>query len=155
MKFLIASIIGGIIGYLTNWIAIKMLFRPYEEKKIFGMKVPFTPGLIPKEKTRIAKSVGNAIGEHLLSSEIIVKSLCSENMNNRLKIWIRQKVYSLITTKKTLEDKFKEFLDYKYEYFITALKTSLSKLTINNLKNEKNRDKMKEIIKSHLKGAVE
>lgn len=147
MKFLIASIIGGVIGYLTNWIAIKMLFRPYEEKRIFGIKVPFTPGLIPKEKTRIAKSVGNAIGEHLLSSEIIVKSLCSENMNNRLKIWIRQKVYSLITTKKTLEDKFKEFLDYKYEYFITALKTSLSKLTINNLKNEKNRDKMKEIIK--------
>ncbi|HDK7175721.1 TPA: DUF445 family protein [Clostridium botulinum] len=150
MKFLIASIIGGIIGYLTNWIAIKMLFRPYEEKKILGMKVPFTPGLIPKEKTRIAKSVGNAIGEHLLSSEIIVKSLCSENMNNRLKIWIRQKVYSLITTKKTLEDKFKEFLDYKYEYFITALKTSLSKLTINNLKNEKNRDKIKEIIKIKL-----
>lgn len=121
-----------------------------KKKKIFGMKVPFTPGLIPKEKTRIAKSVGNAIGEHLLSSEIIVKSLCSENMNNRLKIWIRQKVYSLITTKKTLEDKFKEFLDYKYEYFITALKTSLSKLTINNLKNEKNRDKMKEIIKIKL-----
>ncbi|APH14527.1 hypothetical protein NPD5_2044 [Clostridium sporogenes] len=150
MKFLIASIIGGIIGYLTNWIAIKMLFRPYEEKRIFGMKVPFTPGLIPKEKTRIAKSVGNAIGEHLLSSEIIVKSLCSENMNNRLKIWIRQKVYSLITTKKTLEDKFKEFLDYKYEYFISALKTSLSKLTINNLKNEKNRYKMKEIIKIKL-----
>ncbi|AVP60783.1 MULTISPECIES: DUF445 family protein [Clostridium] len=150
MKFLIASLIGGIIGYLTNWIAIKMLFRPYEEKRIFGIKVPFTPGLIPKEKTRIAKSVGNAIGEHLLSSEIIVKSLCSENMNNRLKIWIRQKVYSLITTKKTLEDKFKEFLDYKYEYFITALKKSLSKLTINNLKNEKNRDKMKEIIKIKL-----
>ncbi|APF28783.1 hypothetical protein NPD7_3038 [Clostridium sporogenes] len=150
MKFLIASIIGGVIGYLTNWIAIKMLFRPYEEKRIFGIKVPFTPGLIPKEKTRIAKSVGDAIGEHLLSSEIIVKSLCSENMNNRLKIWVRQKVYSLITTKKTLEDKFKEFLDYKYEYFIIALKTSLSKLTINNLKNEKNRDKMKEIIKIKL-----
>ncbi|MBY6998620.1 DUF445 family protein [Clostridium botulinum] len=150
MKFLIASIIGGIIGYLTNWIAIKMLFRPYEEKRIFGMKVPFTPGLIPKEKTRIAKSVGNAIGEHLLSSEIIVKSLCSENMNNRLKIWIRQKVYSLITTKETLEDKFKEFLDYKYDYFINALKASLSKLTINNLKNEKNRDKVKQIIKIKL-----
>ncbi len=150
MKFLIASIIGGIIGYLTNWIAIKMLFRPYEEKRIFGMKVPFTPGLIPKEKTRIAKSVGNAIGEHLLSSEIIVKSLCSENMNNRLKIWIRQKVYSLITTKKTLEYKFKEFLDYKYDYFINALKASLSKLTINNLKNEKNRDKVKQIIKIKL-----
>lgn len=49
-----------------------------------------------------------------------------------------------------MEDKFKEFLDYKYEYFITALKKSLSKLTINNLKNEKNRDKMKEIIKIKL-----
>ncbi|KEJ04063.1 hypothetical protein N494_00405 [Clostridium botulinum A2B7 92] len=150
MKFLIASIIGGIIGYLTNWIAIKMLFRPYEEKRIFGMKVPFTPGLIPKEKIRIAKSVGNAIGEHLLSSEIIVKSLCSENMNNRLKVWIRQKVYSLITTKKTLEDKFKEFLDHKYEYFINALKVSLGNLTINNLKNEKNRGKIKDIVKIKL-----
>ncbi|NFA60605.1 DUF445 family protein [Clostridium sporogenes] len=150
MKFLIASIIGGIIGYLTNWIAIKMLFRPYEEKRIFGMKVPFTPGLIPKEKIRIAKSVGNAIGEHLLSSEIIVKSLCSENMNNRLKVWIRQKVYSLITTKKTLEDKFKEFLDHKYEYFINALKVSLGNLTINNLRNEKNRGKIKDIVKVKL-----
>ncbi|WP_409069111.1 DUF445 family protein [Clostridium sp. FAM 1755] len=150
MKFLIASIIGGIIGYLTNWIAIKMLFRPYEEKRIFGMKVPFTPGLIPKEKIRIAKSVGNAIGEHLLSSEIIVKSLCSENMNNRLKVWIRQKVYSLITTKKTLEDKFKEFLDHKYEYFINALKVSLGNLTINNLRNEKNRGKIKDIVKIKL-----
>ncbi|ACA54265.1 DUF445 family protein [Clostridium botulinum] len=150
MKFLIASIIGGIIGYLTNWIAIKMLFRPYEEKRIFGMKVPFTPGLIPKEKIRIAKSVGNAIGEHLLSSEIIVKSLCSENMNNRLKVWIRQKAYSLITTKKTLEDKFKEFLDHKYDYFINALKVSLGNLTINNLKNEKNRGKIKDIVKIKL-----
>ncbi len=150
MKFLISSIIGGIIGYLTNWIAIKMLFRPYEEKRIFGIKVPFTPGLIPKEKTRIAKSVGNAIGEHLLSSEIIVKSLCSESMNNRLKVWIRQKVYSLITTKKTLEDKFKEFLDLKYEYFINALKSSLGKLTINNLRNEKNREKIKDIVKIKL-----
>ncbi len=52
--------------------------------------------------------------------------------------------------KKTLEDKFKEFLDYKYDYFINALKASLSKLTINNLKNEKNRDKVKQIIKIKL-----
>ncbi|EJO5346153.1 DUF445 family protein [Clostridium botulinum] len=147
MKFLIASVIGGIIGYLTNWIAIKMLFRPYEEKRIFGIKVPFTPGLIPKEKSRIAKSVGNAIGEHLLSSEIIIKSLCSKNMNNRLKIWIRQKVHSLITTKKTLEDKFKEFLGYKYENFAIGLNTNLTNLTINNLTNEKNKDKIKGFIK--------
>ncbi|WP_251861627.1 DUF445 family protein [Clostridium sp. Marseille-Q2269] len=150
MKFLMASIVGGVIGYLTNWIAIKMLFRPYEEKRIFGIKVPFTPGLIPKEKTRIAKSVGNAIGEHLLSSDIIIKSLCSENMNNRLKVWIRQKVYSLIITKKTLEDKFKEFLGYKYEYFIDSLKNSLEKLTINNLRNEKNIDRIKQAIKNKI-----
>ena len=50
MKLIIPIIVGAIIGYFTNWLAIKMLFRPHYEKKIFGIKIPFTPGLIPKEK---------------------------------------------------------------------------------------------------------
>ncbi len=48
--YIIGALIGAVIGYITNWLAIKMLFRPREAKYIFGMKLPFTPGLIPKEK---------------------------------------------------------------------------------------------------------
>ncbi|CCQ97618.1 hypothetical protein CULT_680005 [[Clostridium] ultunense Esp] len=46
MKFIIPILLGATIGYITNWIAIKMLFRPHYEKKIFNIHVPFTPGLI-------------------------------------------------------------------------------------------------------------
>ncbi len=50
-------IVGAIIGYTTNWLAIKMLFKPPHEAKYIGkLKVPFTPGLIPRERERIARS---------------------------------------------------------------------------------------------------
>jgi len=44
-------IIGFIIGYLTNYLAIKMLFRP--RKKILGIQ-----GVLPKRKAKLAKSIG-------------------------------------------------------------------------------------------------
>lgn len=148
MKFLIAMLIGGIIGYLTNYIAIKMLFRPYEEKKFLGIKIPFTPGLIPKEKSRIAKSVGEVIGEHLLSTETIVNSLCSESINNKLKTWIRQRVHILITSKDTLENKIRYVLGKRYNYFILGLKENLNNLVISNLRNNDN--KIKDVVKEKL-----
>jgi Uncharacterized protein conserved in bacteria len=44
-------VVGGIIGYFTNDIAIKMLFRPYRAIYIKGRQLPFTPGLIPRNKS--------------------------------------------------------------------------------------------------------
>ncbi len=46
--YIISPIVGAIIGYFTNWVAIKMLFRPYKKLKIGPIPIPFTPGLIPK-----------------------------------------------------------------------------------------------------------
>ena len=42
-------IIGAIIGGITNVIAIRMLFHPFKPYYIFKMRIPFTPGLIPKD----------------------------------------------------------------------------------------------------------
>ena len=92
MKYVVGAIIGAVIGYLTNWLAIKMLFRPHEEKRIFGLKVPFTPGLIPKEQKRIAASVGNAVGEYLLTEETIVKNLRSDKVQGYIKNSIKEKL---------------------------------------------------------------
>lgn len=63
--------IGALIGYVTNWVAIRMLFRPYEEKRIMGMRVPFTPGLIPKRRDEMAGSIGRSVSNHLLTEESI------------------------------------------------------------------------------------
>ena len=71
LKYIAAPLIGALIGYCTNYIAVKMLFRPRHEKYFFGHKVPLTPGAIPKGKARLAKSVGDVISNHLVTSEDI------------------------------------------------------------------------------------
>lgn len=104
VKWLIGALIGALIGYCTNYIAVKMLFRPRKAIYLMGHKLPFTPGAIPKEKPRIAKAVGNAISNNLLTDEDIQKHLMSEKMENRisekvvgmLQQNIRTSVYSLL-----------------------------------------------------------
>ena len=52
-SLIIRPLIGAVIGYVTNWIAVKMMFRPLHEKKIGKFTIPFTPGIIPRNKDRI------------------------------------------------------------------------------------------------------
>ena len=70
--------VGAIIGYFTNYIAIKMLFRPRKPIYVFNKQLPFTPGMIPKNQERIAKAVGTAVGENLLQKEDLLQKLKGE-----------------------------------------------------------------------------
>ncbi len=67
--YLSPPVLGGIIGYFTNDIAIKMLFRPYKAIYIGGRRVPFTPGLIPRNQERLAKNISDTIMGSLLTPE--------------------------------------------------------------------------------------
>ena len=78
--YLIGPAVGAVIGYITNDIAIRMLFRPHEAKYFMGVHIPFTPGIIPKEKSRIAASIGKAVSENLMNREVLEKSLLSDEM---------------------------------------------------------------------------
>ena len=80
LSYLIGPMSGLVIGAFTNWLAIKMMFRPHQPKYIFGMKLPFTPGLIPKERGRIAEAVATSISENLTNKEVLEKNLLSEDM---------------------------------------------------------------------------
>ena len=77
LQNLTGPIIGSVIGYCTNYIAVKMLFHPRNEVKICGHKVPFTPGAIPKGKPRLAKSVGSIVANTLLTEEDIRQKILS------------------------------------------------------------------------------
>lgn len=83
-QLIISPIVGGIIGLVTNGIAIKMLFRPLKEVYIGKFKVPFTPGLIPKERDRIAKSIGEVVSQEFLNKETLSKTLLSDEMHNNI-----------------------------------------------------------------------
>ncbi|MGN0263721.1 MAG: DUF445 domain-containing protein [Oliverpabstia sp.] len=92
LKVLIAPLLGGIIGYVTNDLAIKMLFRPRNPIYIGKFHVPFTPGLIPRQKSRIAKSIGKVISEQLLNLDTLKEIALSEQTIGQ----IREKIGTLI-----------------------------------------------------------
>ena len=91
-KLLAAPVIGAIIGYCTNWLAVKMLFRPREEKYIFGIKVPFTPGVIPKGKKRLAAAVSKVVNEQLLTKEAVEKRLLAPEMIHMVKASLNERM---------------------------------------------------------------
>lgn len=80
LEYLSGPVVGAVIGYITNDIAIRMLFRPRQPKHIFGWHVPFTPGIIPKEKNRIAGAIGTSISENLMNRDVLERNLLSDEM---------------------------------------------------------------------------
>ncbi|MBR4205163.1 MAG: DUF445 family protein [Clostridia bacterium] len=75
LKILLPIALGALIGYLTNDLAIRMLFRPRRAVMIGKFRLPFTPGIIPKNQKRIAKAVGDAVGSQLVTSGDLVDRL--------------------------------------------------------------------------------
>ena len=106
IHYLITPLVGGVIGYVTNDIAIRMLFRPHNAKYLFGFKIPFTPGIIPKEKDRMAKTVASAITENLMSIEVLEKNLLSKEMLLKIETSINK----FVNSQKSNNETVKEFL---------------------------------------------
>lgn len=69
----VPPVAGAVIGYFTNDIAIKMLFRPYQPLYIGKKRLPFTPGLIPRNQANLAKRVANTIMGSLLTPDELQK----------------------------------------------------------------------------------
>ena len=108
LSYIIGPAVGAVIGYITNDIAIRMLFRPHHAKYIFGIHVPFTPGIIPKERGRIAASIGSAISVNLMNKEVLEKNLLSEEMLGK----IRSAIDDFFTSQKHNQESLKEFLGH-------------------------------------------
>ena len=82
--FILPPLIGAVIGYFTNYIAVKMLFYPHKAVYVFGRRLPFTPGAIPKGKARLAKSAGNIVQNELFTREDISGRLLTEEVEKPL-----------------------------------------------------------------------
>lgn len=102
VKLIILAIVGGFIGWITNLIAIKLLFRPHKPFKLpFGYKIQ---GVIPARKQELAVSIGSVIEKQLLAPDEIVENLITEKDINSLKTAIVTNVI------KILKDKLPTFL---------------------------------------------
>jgi uncharacterized membrane protein YheB (UPF0754 family) len=74
---------GALIGFVTNVLAIKMLFRPLRPYRIFGLRIPFTPGILPRERAKLAESIGAMVERELLTAEILRERLAGEELRER------------------------------------------------------------------------
>ncbi len=108
---LAGPVIGAAIGYFTNYIAVKMMFRPLHPVKIGSRSLPFTPGIIPRGKSRLAKAIGEAVGENLLTEESFAETLLSPAIEKHLKEKIRLFLYENRKNEKTLKEWILEYLD--------------------------------------------
>ncbi len=63
------------IGGTTNFLAIRMLFRPHRQWRLLGMRVPLTPGMIPARQAELADSVAETVSGHLIPPEELVNAL--------------------------------------------------------------------------------
>lgn len=84
LKVILPVLVGAVIGYFTNFIAIKMMFRPRKEVRLGKWRVPFTPGIIPKNQKRLANAIGNAVGGHLLNLETMKESFQKNGTKEKL-----------------------------------------------------------------------
>ncbi|MFM7559099.1 DUF445 domain-containing protein [Cylindrospermopsis raciborskii] len=96
-------VLGGVIGYFTNDIAIKMLFRPYRPVYVLGRKLPFTPGLIPSNQERLGNNIAHAIMGSLLTPDELHKLAGRLLATDRVKaaiLWLLQLALAQIKQEK-------------------------------------------------------
>ena len=84
IELLIPPSVGAVIGYFTNYVAIKMLFRPRRAYHILGRRIPFTPGLIPSKRGKLAEAIAKVVKENLLTEESVRRRLNEENVRRSI-----------------------------------------------------------------------
>lgn len=149
--YFIAPLLGGLIGYITNDIAIRMLFRPHKAKYLFGIHIPFTPGIIPKEKGRIAEAIGGVISENLMNNEVLEKYLLSDEMIGK----VRSAVEEFISTQQQNQESVARFLGHylsndEIDTIAQNINQSITKQTYEKLADSSVGDKVAHIAIAHV-----
>ncbi len=96
-KLLMMMFIGGMIGWITNKVAIKMLFRPVKEIRILFFRLQ---GVLPKRQAEIAKAIGETVETEFLGKEDIINSLLTEENvaegKTQLKVVLSKKIKEIV-----------------------------------------------------------
>lgn len=99
------GVVGAAVGAATNYMAIKMLFRPYKPIYFKKWKLPLTPGLIPKRRGDLAIQLGKTVSEYLLTPDTIKKKFLSEEIRTNVLMFAQNKVaQEVFTNDKTIHD---------------------------------------------------
>ncbi|MEL0005346.1 MAG: DUF445 family protein [Opitutales bacterium] len=92
-------ILAALIGWITNYLAIKMLFHPHQPKKILGLTFQ---GVFPKRQAQIAEKLGDLVANELFSMKDVAQKIedlstqpeALEEVGKRIEQTIRGKLIS-------------------------------------------------------------
>lgn len=81
LKCFLLILIGAMIGWITNFIAVKMLFRPYKEMNFIFFKIQ---GLLPKRKNQIGEGIAEVVDKELISIKDIISKISPEDIEENI-----------------------------------------------------------------------
>lgn len=96
LPYLIPPLLGALIGYVTNYIAIRMLFRPLRPWRFLGLRIPLTPGIIPSKRGELARKMGEMVGEHLLTVDDVGRAFAKDSIQRELRLAVTDKLGMLL-----------------------------------------------------------
>ncbi|WP_339002295.1 DUF445 family protein [Fusobacterium animalis] len=137
-QLLIMIFISATIGWITNWVAIKMLFRPHKEINFGLFKIQ---GLIPKRRAEIGSGIANIIQNELISVKDVISNIDREEFSKRLDSLIDK------VLEKNLKAKVKEKFPVLQMFFTDRMAKDVSD-TIKDIIME-NQEKIFEIFSNY------
>ncbi|HCM91427.1 MAG TPA: DUF445 domain-containing protein [Lachnospiraceae bacterium] len=156
IAYITGPLIGGIIGCFTNYIAVKMLFYPRKEVCLFGHTLPFTPGAIPKGRSRLASAVGHAVSDSLLTKADIEAMLLSdevkEHVTGAVMKHLRKDIGSEIRLIAALSEE--EYIDKRSDLSLAVSKEIVDSIDLSSIMEEFGLDYIKERVHSKTLGRL-
>lgn len=151
IRILILAIIGGLIGYLTNVVAIKLIFRPINPIKIPILNIEIM-GMIPKRKSEIAATIGQIISEQFLSIDEIIDGIITDEDKDNITNYIKLKIKLILDEKMTLIPGTIKSLVQNYisDIIEDEIKSSIDELSKEIIIKANNRINIEEIVKNKI-----
>lgn len=151
IRILILAIIGGLIGYITNVIAIKLIFRPINPIKIPILNIEII-GMIPKRKTEIATNIARVVEDQFISVDEITDNIITEQDKQHIIDYIKVRVKLILSEKMTLIPSTIRNLvqNYVSEIIEDEIREGIDELSEEMIIKTKNRINIKEIIENKI-----
>ena len=151
IRILILAIIGGLIGYITNVIAIKLIFRPINPIKIPILNIEII-GMIPKRKTEIATNIAKVVEEQFISVDEITDNIITEQDKQHIIDYIKVRVKLILSEKMILIPSTIRNLvqNYVSEIIEDEIREGIDELSEEMIIKTKNRINIKEIIEDKI-----
>lgn len=150
-RILILAIIGGLIGYITNVIAIKLIFRPINPIKIPILNLEII-GMIPKRKLEIASNVAQVIEEQFFSFDDIIENVITEQDKQIIIDYIKVRVKLVLNEKLGIIPSSIRNLVQNYisEVIEDEIKSGVDELSEELIIKANNRINIKEIVENKI-----